>query len=338
LRAAADLATGHERLWRPVATSLLSCKQAGRAGTISIAERWPCSGSGSADTDAIVIHLQSVALPECATAVKWSVCMAALHEGRLAEALALAPPHDSASPRAFAPYLLAAMRQHAMSSAPLSEPPAVLVTVAELAETFMAAEDPATGASRHGSQQPYGTRGNVKGAGWRRKTWECVVAYARLCQACAALADVQHPSGHFSDHKSVMPKRTAMSTAPMRGKRWYTRVCPLLVFAVAVLMLVCNGPGSCADFGVCDVAGAVQQATLVLLDDCPADVALRTLHKLHPLMLPEQEIFSSSDLHHFVQWMQDACMHGGQDAQLQTAEDEAIRTELLTACVLTTAA
>jgi hypothetical protein len=84
-------------------------------------------------------------------------------------------------------------------------------------------------------------------------------------------------------------------------------------------------------------AGAVQQAALHLLSDCPADITLRTLHKLRPLMLPQQEIFSSADLHMFVQWMQDACMHGSQDAQLQAAEDDTTRTELLTACVLTTA-
>lgn len=85
-------------------------------------------------------------------------------------------------------------------------------------------------------------------------------------------------------------------------------------------------------------AGAVQQATCRLLARCPGDITLRTLHKLRPLMLPEQEIFDSGDLHLFVQWMHDACMHGGQDAQLQAAEEEALRTELLTACVLMTAA
>lgn len=85
-------------------------------------------------------------------------------------------------------------------------------------------------------------------------------------------------------------------------------------------------------------AGAVQQAALRLLEDCPAAITLRTLHKLRPLMLPEQDIFASGDLHLFVQWMHDACMHGGQDAQLRAAEEESIRTELLSACVLATTA
>lgn len=216
LRAVADLATGHERLWRPVATSLLSCKQAGRAGTISVAERWPCGGANSADADAIALHLQSVALPECATAVKWSVSMAALHEGRLAEALALAPPGDPDAGKTFAPYLLAAMRQHVLSVAPLAEPPAVLMTVSELAQAFMSAEDDSAGSGiAIAVQQERRGVGKGQGSGWRR-SWEYVLAYAKLCQACSALADAQHSSGQ-TPGKRLVPKGRSTSTASSRG-------------------------------------------------------------------------------------------------------------------------
>lgn len=214
LRAASDLASGHERLWRPVATSLLSCKQAGRAGTISIAERWPCITTHSADADAIALHLQSVALPECATAVKLSASMAALHEGRLAEAIALAPADDSDSMKAFAPYLVAAMRQHAASPAPLHEPPSVLMTVAELAQAFVSIGNASLDVA-HAHRVPR----RARRSGWREGSWECVVAYAKLCHACSALADAQHSAGSLSG-SSLVPKggSTAItSTARLRG-------------------------------------------------------------------------------------------------------------------------
>lgn len=82
----------------------------------------------------------------------------------------------------------------------------------------------------------------------------------------------------------------------------------------------------------------MQEAARNLLEDCPADIALSTLYKLRPLLLPEQHIFSSNDLHLFVQRMHDACMHGGPSAQMQAPDEEALRTELLTACVLASTA
>lgn len=244
LRAAADLATGHERLWRPVSTSLLSCKQAGRAGTISIAERWPCIGAHSADADAIALHLQSVALPECARAVKLSASMAALHEGRLAEALALAPPGDADSQKAFAPYLLAAMRQHAVSPAPLGEPPAVLITVSELAQAFVSTEVDSSAFGRAHARQMHDAQGKGQGTAWRCKSWECVVAYAKLCHACSALADVQQSSGSASG-KSLVPKGGSTSTTRLRG------MLPLpTVNSVAMLLAKVNSvSGTCAHCG-----------------------------------------------------------------------------------------
>lgn len=221
LRAASDLATGHERLWRPVATSLLSCKQAGRAATISIAESWPCIGTHSADADAITLHLQSVSLPECATAVKLSASMAALHEGRLAEALALSPARDGESLKAFAPYLEAAMRQHAVSPVPLHEPPAVLLTVAELAQACVSAEGAPRDAGQalvlHGA--PHARSVPERALGWRQGSWECVVTYAKLCHACSALADAQHSAGSAAGG-TLVPKggsTSGTSTARLRG-------------------------------------------------------------------------------------------------------------------------
>lgn len=46
------------------------------------------------------------------------------------------PPGDADSRTACAQYLLAAVRRHAVSPAPLGEPPAVLITVAEFAQTL----------------------------------------------------------------------------------------------------------------------------------------------------------------------------------------------------------
>lgn len=222
LRAAADLASGPDRLWAPVATSLLSCMQAGRAGTISIAERWPCTAAHSTEADAIVLHLQSVGLPECSATVKWSAAMAALHEGRLAEAVALAPPGDSDAHSAFTPFLLAAMWQHVHSREPLSNPPAVLMTVAELSNTFIDPlksphVDTETSRCAAGVAVVPATRGKSGGKGWVHDSWQCVAAYASLCQACAALSDAQE-SATKSSGKSIVPKsRGASSTDCLQG-------------------------------------------------------------------------------------------------------------------------
>jgi hypothetical protein len=138
--------------------------------------------------------------------VQRAAAMAALHVGRLAQALELAPCADRCARDALAPYATAVVRAHTRSPTPLSEPPAALGTLAELAHALL----PENSAGRGGAGDADAVPARSADA------WRCTVAYSQLCVAYAALRDLAGSTAATRE-RPLMPRGEADPGARLRG-------------------------------------------------------------------------------------------------------------------------